>query len=54
MARDDQYVDEVETESKSDGLGTGLVIVTTLVLIAAIIVVQLALKEYERGIFFSG
>lgn len=49
-ARDDQYVDEVE-EAKADGLGTSLVVITTLVLVAAIILVQLALKDYGAGLF---
>lgn len=51
MARDDQYLDEVEGQEESDGMGTGIVIVTTLVLIAAFILVQLAMKEYGRGLF---
>ncbi len=47
MARDD-FVDDVE-EDASDGLGSGLIIVTTLVLFAAFIIVQMALKEYGVG-----
>jgi hypothetical protein len=50
MARDDQFVDDVE-ETTSDGLGTALVVVTTLVLIAAILLVNMALKGYGGGIF---
>jgi hypothetical protein len=53
MAREDQFVDDVE-ETGSDGLGTALVVVTTLVLIAAIILVNMALKGYDGGIFKGG
>ena len=51
MAREDQFVDEVEEQAADDGLGSALVIVTTLVLIAAIIIVEYALKDYGRGLF---
>lgn len=44
----DEYMDE-DDGPQSDGLGSGLVIVTTLVLIAAFMMVMLALKSYERG-----
>ena len=44
MAREMDYVDEVEEQEQTDGLGTGLILVTTLVLLAAIILVQLAMK----------
>lgn len=47
MAKDD-YVDEVE-EQQVDGLGTSLVILTTLILIAAFIVMQMALKGFGKG-----
>ena len=50
MARDDQYVDDVG-EEKTDGFGTSLVIITTLVLIAAFIIVQMAQKGYGKGMF---
>lgn len=50
MAREDQFVDEAE-EQGGDGLGAALVFVTTLVLIAAIIVVHMAMKGYGDGIF---
>lgn len=53
MAREDQFVDDVE-ETGGDGLGTALVVVTTLVLIAAIILVNMALKDYGGGIFKGG
>ena len=45
----EEYMDEVDGP-QSDGLGSGLVIVTTLVLIAAFFMVLLALKSYERGL----
>jgi hypothetical protein len=48
MAKEDQYVDDVEEET-GDGFGSALVILTTLVLITAIILLQLALKEYGAG-----
>jgi hypothetical protein len=53
MAKDDQYVDEVE-EEQGDGLSTALVVVTSLVLIAAFILVEMALKSYGRGLFAGG
>ena len=48
MARDDEYMDEIDAP-QSDGLGSALVVVSTLVLIAAFIMVELALKTYGRG-----
>ena len=51
MARDDQYLDDVEEQEAADGMGTGVVVVSTLILIAAIIIIQLAMKEYGRGLF---
>jgi hypothetical protein len=48
----EEYMDEVEGP-QSDGLGSGLVIVTSLVLIAAFIMVELALETYGRGLFAS-
>ena len=50
MAKDDQFVDEVEAK-QTDGLGTSLVVVTTLVMIAALIVVWMAMKDYGAGPF---
>ena len=50
MAKDDQFVDEVEPQA-TDGMGTSLVIVTTLVLIAALVVVWMAMAEYGAGPF---
>ena len=49
MAKDD-FVDEVE-EQQTDGLGTSLVILTTLIMIAAFIVVEMALKGFGKGMF---
>ena len=46
----EEYMEEVDGP-QSDGLGSGLIIVTTLVLIAAFIMVELALKSYGRGLF---
>jgi hypothetical protein len=46
----EEYLDDFEGP-QSDGLGSGLVVVTTLVLIAAFIMVELALKSYGRGLF---
>jgi hypothetical protein len=51
MAREDQFVDDVEETEASDGLGTSLVVVTTLVLIVAIILVNMALQGYGKGLF---
>jgi hypothetical protein len=48
MAREDEYM-EPEDEGGADGLGTGLVVITSLCLIAALILVLMALKEYGRG-----
>ena len=50
MAKDDQFVDEVEP-TQTDGMGTSLVIVTTLVMFAALIVVWMAMKDYGAGPF---
>jgi hypothetical protein len=49
MAREDQFVDDVEETEVSDGLGTSLIVVTTLVLIVAFLLVEMALKGYGRG-----
>ena len=48
MAREEQYIDETE-EQATDGLGSALVIVTTLVILVAVILVQMAAKEYGAG-----
>ena len=45
----DEYLDEDEGP-QSDGLGSGLVVLTSLVLIAAFFMVLLALKTYDRGL----
>ena len=46
----EEYLDEIEG-SQSDGLGSGLIVLTSLVLIAAFIMVELALETYGRGLF---
>ena len=53
MAREDQYLDDVEEGQgeAADGLGTGLVVITTLILVVGFIIVEMALKEYGRGLF---
>lgn len=53
MAKEDQFVDEVEETGGEDGLGTALVVCTTLVLVAAFILVEMALKGYGAGMFKS-
>ena len=50
MSNEDQYLDDAEVK-KSDGLVTGLVVATTLVLIAAILIVQYAMQAYGAGLF---
>ncbi len=54
MVNEDQYLDEMEEQEGADGLGTALVVVTTLLLLAAFIVIEMALKGYGAGLFFSG
>ena len=51
MAKD-EFIDEPEEGAGTDMLGTGLVVVTTLVLIVAFILMEMAFKDlYGRGIF---
>jgi hypothetical protein len=51
MAKD-EFIEEPQEGPQADLLGTGLVVVTTLVLIAAFIVMEMAYKDlYGRGIF---
>jgi hypothetical protein len=51
MAKD-EFIEEPQEGSQTDLLGTGLVVVTTLVLIAAFIVMEMAFKDlYQRGLF---
>jgi hypothetical protein len=50
MAKEDQYLDDIE-EAPADNLVTGLVLVTALVLLVAFILVEMGLKEYGRGMF---
>jgi hypothetical protein len=49
MAKDD-FIEEPGEDSGSDMLGTGLVIITTLVLITAFILVEMSLATYGRGL----
>lgn len=53
MARDTYTdVDEADSESKPDVLGTAIVVLTTLVLLVATYVMQTALKDhYNAGMF---
>jgi hypothetical protein len=55
MARGDVYedTDAVDAEAKTDGLASGLVIVTTLLLLGALIVMQNALKKHFGENWFS-
>jgi hypothetical protein len=51
MAKD-EFIEEPQEGAQTDLLGTGLVVVTTLVLIAAFIMMEIALKDlYQRGLF---
>ncbi len=50
MARDDQYVDDVE-DQQADGLGSALVVLTTLILLTGFILVEQALATYGVGLF---
>jgi hypothetical protein len=51
MAKD-EFIEEPQEGAQSDMLGTGLVVVTTLVLIVAFILIELAFKDlYQRGLF---
>ena len=49
MAKE-EYLDDIE-EEPTDNLVTGLVLVTSLVLLVAFILVEMGLKEYGRGLF---
>ena len=55
MARGDIYedADAVDAEPKGEGLASGLVIVTTLLLLGALIVMQNALKKHFGENWFS-
>ncbi len=51
MAKD-TYETHDEMEAPRDGLGNGLVIVTFIILLAAVIVIQKAMgKHYNQGMF---
>lgn len=51
MAKDEEVLDDVQEGPKNDGFVTGVVVITTLVLIAAFIIVEMALKDYGIGLF---
>jgi hypothetical protein len=51
MAKDEEVLDDVQEGPKSDGFVTGVVVITTLVMIIAFVLVELALKEYGIGLF---
>ncbi len=53
MAKEEEIVELEEQGPRHDGMVTSVVIMTTLILLAAFIVVEMALKEYGRGIFFK-
>ena len=51
MAKDD-FIEEPQEGQQTDMLGTGLVIVTTLMLIVAFILMEMALGDhYGKGLF---
>lgn len=51
MAKD-EFIEEPQEGTKADMLGTGLVLVTTLVLIVAFILVEMTLGDlYGVGLF---
>ena len=55
MAKTDyRDVDAEDTEAAPEGLGTGLIVVTTLLLLGAFIVMQLALKDHFGTGMFGG
>jgi len=49
MAKDD-IVDAEEGGPSSDTFVTGIVVFTTVALLAGFVLVQMALKNYDRGI----
>jgi hypothetical protein len=51
MAKDDEVLDDAQDGPKGDGFVTGVVVITTLVLIVAFILVEMALKEHGIGLF---
>jgi len=51
MARDDFIDDTPEGADAGDALGASLVILTTLILILAIVVIQVGLGKYDIGPF---
>jgi hypothetical protein len=54
MARDTyETTDELEVRAKPDGLGNALIIVTTVILLAAFIVVEKSIAKHYNGGMFS-
>ena len=54
MARDTyETTDELETRVRPDGLGNALVIVTTIILLAAFIVCEKSIAKHYNGGMFS-
>lgn len=55
MAKTDyRDVDAEDTEAAPEGLGNGLIVVTTLLLLGAFIVIELALKHNFGAGMFAG
>lgn len=51
MAKD-EFIEEPQEGTGTDMLGTGLVVVTTIVLLIAFILMEMAFKDlYARGLF---
>ncbi len=51
MARDDFIDDTPEGADAGDALGASLIILTTVILIAAVVVIQMGLGKYGIGPF---
>jgi len=51
MAND--FIEEPAEGPSTDGLGTGLVVVTTIVLITALVLVDMCLGTYGGGMLFK-
>ena len=51
MAND--FIEEPVEGSSSDGLGTGIVVITTIVLITAFVLIDMCLGKYGGGLLFK-
>lgn len=51
MAND--FIEEPVEGSSSDGLGTGLVVLTTIVLLTSLVLVDMCLGMYGGGMLFK-